>query len=56
MQKRLATVALSFLLLCLSSVVSQAQTRTVSDEEKAPTYEIGGQIFSFSGGDDLGFG
>jgi hypothetical protein len=55
MRKRLLIVASSTLLLCFSCLVSQAQNNTVSDVEKVPTYEIGGQIFSF-GGDDLGFG
>lgn len=49
MRKRFLIVASSMLLLCFSCLVSQAQN------EKAPTYEIGGQIFSF-GGQDLGFG
>lgn len=56
MRKRLLIVASSMLLLCFSCLVSQAQNRTISDDEKAPTYEVGGQIFSFSGGRDLGFG
>ncbi|HEX7331598.1 MAG TPA: outer membrane beta-barrel protein [Pyrinomonadaceae bacterium] len=55
MPKRLFIVALSSLLLCFSCLVSQAQTRTISDAEKVPTYEIGGQIFSF-GGSELGYG
>src|SRR5215211_1309560 len=55
MRKRFFTVASSALLLCFSCLVSQAQNKTVSDEEKVPTYEIGGQIFSF-GSDDLGYG
>jgi hypothetical protein len=55
MRKRFLIVASSTLLLCLSGLVSQAQTRTVSDDEKVPTYEVGGQIFSF-GSDDLGYG
>ena len=55
MRKRFLTVASSVLLLCFSCLVSQAQNKTVSDDEKVPTYEIGGQIFSFNG-QDLGFG
>ena len=54
MRKRFLMVA-SSTLLCFSCLASQAQTRIVSDDEKVPTYEIGGQIFSF-GSDDLGFG
>lgn len=42
-------------LLSFSCLVSQAQNKTRDDEERVPTYEIGGQIFSF-GGNDLGFG
>ena len=49
MRKKLLIVLSSTLLLCFSCLVSQAQTKPVSDYEKAPTYEIGGQIFSFSG-------
>ena len=55
MRKSLLIVASSMLVLCFSCLVSQAQNRTVSDVEKVPTYEIGGQIFSFSS-HDLGFG
>jgi hypothetical protein len=55
MRKRFLMVAMSALLLSLSSLISQAQTKNVSDNERAPAYEIGGQIFSF-GGSDLGFG
>src|SRR5687767_10520330 len=55
MPKRLFIVASTTLLLCFSCLVSQAQNRTISDNEKVPTYEIGGQIFSFNS-DDLGFG
>jgi outer membrane protein with beta-barrel domain len=51
MRKRLLVVASSTLLLCFSCLVSQAQNKIVPDDEKAPTYEIGGQIFSFSGHD-----
>jgi hypothetical protein len=43
------------LLLCFSCLVSQAQNKSLSDDEKVPTYEVGGQIFSFHG-PDLGFG
>lgn len=56
MRKSLLMVASSTLLLCFSFLVSQAQNRTVSDEEKVPTYEVGGQIFSFRGAHDLGYG
>ena len=55
MRKRFLMVLSGTLLLSFSCLVSQAQNKTVSDEEKAPSYEIGGQIISF-GGDDLGFG
>ena len=55
MQKRFLIVALSTLLMCFSCVVSQAQNKTVSDDERVPTQEIGGHIFSFRG-HDLGFG
>jgi len=55
MRKRLLIVASSMLLLCFNCLVAQAQNKTISDDEKVPTYEIGGQIFSF-GGQDLGFG
>jgi len=49
MRKKLLIVLSSTLLLCFSCLVSQAQTKPISDYEKAPIYEIGGQIFSFSG-------
>ena len=55
MRKRILIVASTMLLLCFSCLVSQAQTRTISDDEKVPTYEIGGQIFTF-GSKDLGYG
>ena len=55
MRKTFLTAVSSTLLLCFSCLVSQAQTKSVSDDEKAPTYEVGGQIFSFNG-HDLGFG
>ncbi|HEX6719314.1 MAG TPA: hypothetical protein VF088_19565 [Pyrinomonadaceae bacterium] len=55
MRKRLFIVASSTLLLCFSCLVSQAQNKTISDDEKVPTYEIGGQVFVFSG-HDLGSG
>jgi len=54
MQRRLLIVASSTLLLCLSCLVSQAQTKIVSDE-KVPSYEIGGQVFA-SGSQELGYG
>ena len=56
MKKRFLMVAMSALLLSFCCLVSQAQNRTISDTERVPTYEIGGQIFSFDGGRDLGFG
>lgn len=56
MRKRLLIVASSALLLCFSCLVSQAQTKSISYDEKTPTYEVGGQIFSFGGNDDVGFG
>lgn len=55
MRNRLLIVASSTLLLCFSCLVAQAQNKTISYNEKVPTYEIGGQIFSFSSR-DLGFG
>lgn len=55
MRKGFLMVAMSALMLLFSCLVSQAQTKIVVDDEKAPTYEIGGQIFSFNG-HDLGFG
>ena len=55
MRKSFLMVASSTLLLSFCFLVSQAQNKIVSDDEKVPTYEIGGQIFSF-GGQDLGFG
>ena len=55
MPKRLFILASTALLLCLSCPASQAQQRNISDDTKVPTYEIGGQIFSFNG-HDLGFG
>ena len=55
MRKRLLIVASTTLLLCFSCLVSQAQVKRVSDDEKVPTYEVGGQIFSFYG-HDLGSG
>jgi hypothetical protein len=54
MQRRLLIVASSTLLLCLSCLVSQAQTKIISDE-KVPSYEIGGQVFA-SGSQELGYG
>ena len=55
MPKRLLIIASSTLLLCFNCLVSQAQTKSISDDEKVPTYELGGHIFSFNG-HDLGFG
>ena len=55
MRKNFLMVATCALMLLFSSPVSQAQKKTVVDDEKAPTYEIGGQIFSFQS-HDLGFG
>lgn len=55
MRKRLLIVASSMLLLCFTCLVTRAQNKTVSDDAQVPTYEIGGQIFSF-GGHDLGYG
>ena len=55
MRRRLLMVVSSTLLLCFSCLVSQAQNRIVSDDEKVPTYEIGAQIFTF-GSHDLGYG
>jgi len=55
MRKRLLIAVSSTLLLCFSCLVSQAQTKTVSDDTRVPAYEIGGQIFSFSS-HDLGAG
>ena len=55
MRKSFLMVAMSALMLLFSCLVSQAQNKNFVDDEKAPTYEIGGQIFSF-GGHDLGFG
>jgi len=56
MRKRLLIVASSTLLLCFTCLIAQAQTKIVSDDQKVPTYEVGGQIFSFGGGRVLGFG
>jgi len=55
MRKKFLIVTSSTLLLCFSCLVSQAQNKTISDVERVPTYEIGGQIFSF-GGHELGYG
>ena len=55
MRRRFLIMGSSALLLCFSCVVSQAQNKTVSDVEKAPTYEVGGHIFAFHG-PDLGEG
>ena len=55
MRKRLLIVASSTLLLCFTCLVAQAQNKSISDYQKAPTYEIAGQIFAF-GSHDLGYG
>lgn len=55
MRKSLLAVASSTFVLCFSCLVSQAQTRTISDVEKVPTYEIGGLVFA-AGSHDLGYG
>ena len=55
MHKRLLIVASSALVLCFTCVIAQGQNKTVPDNEKVPTHEVGGQIFSFHG-HDLGFG
>jgi len=55
MRRRLLIAASSTLLLCLTCLVAQAQKKTVSDDDKAPTYEIGGQIFSV-GSHEVGYG
>ena len=54
MRKTFLTVAASALLLSFTCLV-QAQGKAVSDDEKVPTYEVGGQIFAF-GSDELGYG
>jgi hypothetical protein len=55
MRKTFLMVAMSALMLLFVCLISQAQNKIVADDEKAPTYEIGGQIFSFHG-HELGFG
>jgi hypothetical protein len=55
MRKTFLMVASSTLLLFLSCLGSQAQNKMISNDEKAPTYEIGGQMFSFNS-NDLGVG
>ena len=55
MRKTFLTAVLSTLIVCFGCLVTQAQSKIVSDEDKVPTYEVGGQIFSFNG-DELGFG
>lgn len=51
MRKKIFIVVSSTLLLCFSCLVAQAQNRTISDVEKVPTYEIGGQFFAVNGHD-----
>lgn len=55
MRKRIVIVAITTLLMCFSCLVGKAQNRTISNEERVPTYEIGGHIFSF-GSKKLGYG
>jgi hypothetical protein len=55
MQQRLLILASSMLMLCFTCLVAQAQSKTISDNDRAPTYEIGGQIFAF-GSHDVGYG
>lgn len=55
MRKPFLMVLSTTLLLSFSCLVAQAQNKTISDEEKVPNYEIGGQLFSFRG-QELGFG
>jgi len=53
MRKRFLMVLSSTLLLFSTCLAAQAQNKT--GDEKPPTREIGGQIFSFNS-DDVGFG
>ena len=55
MRKSFLMVPMSALMLLFGCVVSTAQNKTVVDDEKVPTYEIGGQFFTFHG-PDLGDG
>ena len=55
MRKRFLIITTSVLLVCFSCLVAKAQNRTISNEERVPTYEIGGQIFAF-GSHDVGYG
>jgi hypothetical protein len=55
MRKSFLMGASTTLLLCFCFSVAQAQNKSVSDDEKVPTYEIGGQLFAF-GSKDLGYG
>lgn len=55
MRNRLLIVASSTLLLFFTSLVTQAQIKTISDDEKTPTYEIGGHFFAF-GSREVGYG
>src|ERR1044071_4210571 len=55
MRKRALIVATSTLLMCFSCLVAKAQNGRILNDEKVPTYEIGGQIFSF-GSQKLGYG
>ena len=55
MRKRLLILASSMLVLFFSCLVAQAQIKTISDDERVSTYEIGGQIFAM-GSHDVGYG
>ena len=49
-------VASSALMLFLTCLVSHAQNKNAAEDNKVPTYEIGGQIFSFGSNDVVGHG
>jgi hypothetical protein len=51
MREKFLMVLSSTLLVFLNCLVSQAQNKSVSDDARVPTYEVGGQIFSFQGPD-----